>query len=125
MRKTLFQAIGWIAARHIAHFEAVKMLTATIGALALKLADPVQFNYYEQVQLQQDDLQELKALNGALAIKDMAAANGGWEDHHGIGLNMVASVLIEQHGWDPAEVDEWVNHLTDGFFSFGELDIED
>ena len=125
MRKPLFQAIGWIAARHIAHYEAVKVLVARIGAYGLKITDPQQYEYFEQVQLQQVELQELKALNGALAIKDLAKANGGWEDHHGIGLNMVAAVLIEQHDWDPADVDEWVHNLSDGFFSFGDYEDED
>jgi len=124
VRNKIFQAIGWIAARHIAHYEAVKVLVASIGALALKLDDPKQFNYYEQVQLQSEELQELKALNGALAIKELADNSGGWEDHHGIGLNMVASVLIEQHDWDPQDVNDWVRDLTDGYFNFG-ADDED
>jgi hypothetical protein len=122
VRTQIFQAIGWIAARHIAHYEAVKVLVANIGAIGLRLADPKQFSYYEQVQCQADDLQELRALNGALAIKELADRAGGWEDHHGIGLNMVASVLIEQHDWDPQDVNDWVRDLTDGFFNFGEIE---
>ena len=125
MRTQIFQAIGWIAARHLAHYEAVKILTARLFSFGLKIANPKLFEYHSSVGEQFQELQELKALNGALAIKDLARSDGGWEDHHGIGLNMVAAVLVEQHGWHPEDVNEWVDNLTDGFFNYSDQDFDD
>lgn len=120
MRTKLFHAIGWITARHIAHFEALKVLHATIGAAFMRLADKKRFDYYEASMVQGAELQELKALGAALDIKELAKNQGGWADHHGIGLDMVSGVLIEQHGWDPEDVHDFVAELSEGFFAFGE-----
>ena len=127
VRTKLFHAIGWITARHMAHFEAQKVLLATIGAWFMKVADPTRFEYYEASMVQGPELQELKALSAALDIKELAKGQGGWADHHGIGLDMVSGVLIEQHGWMPADVQDFVEDLTDGYFAFGESpdDLED
>lgn len=127
VRTRLFHAIGWITARHMAHFEAQKVLLATIGSLFMKAADPERFGYYEASMLQGPELQELKALSAALEIKELAKGQGGWADHHGIGLDMVSGVLIEQHGWMPGEVQDFVEELTDGYFTAGESldDFED
>ena len=32
---------------------------------------------------------------------------------------MVSGVLIEQHGWMPQDVQDFVEDLTDGYFAFG------
>ena len=122
VRTKLFHAIGWITARHMAHFEAQKVLLATIGAWFMKVADPVRFEYYESSMVQGPELQELKALSAALDIKELAKGQGGWSDHHGIGLDMVSGVLIEQHGWMPEDVQDFVEDLTDGYFAFGNPD---
>ena len=125
MRTKLFHAIGWITARHMAHFDAQKVLTAKIGALFMKVADPKKFEYYEATMVQGPELQELKALSAALDIKAMAEGQGGWADHHGIGLDMVSGVLMEQHGWEPEDVQDFVDNLTDGYFAFGLNDGEE
>lgn len=121
MRSNLFHAVAWITARHLAHFEALKVLHASIGSMFMKLADPDRFAYYEACLVQGPELQELKALDAALDIKDLATAQGGWAGHHGIGLDMVAGVLIEQHGWNPEEVQDFVEELSEGYFAFGDI----
>ncbi|QNJ25887.1 hypothetical protein SynSYN20_01560 [Synechococcus sp. SYN20] len=109
----------------MAHFDAQKVLTAKIGAFFMKAADPTCFEYYEAVMVQGPELQELKALDAALDIKELAKGQGGWANHHGIGLDMVSGVLIEQHGWDPEDVQDFVDDLTDGFFAFGDTDSDE
>jgi hypothetical protein len=38
---------------------------------------------------------------------------------------MVAGVLIEQHDWEPEDVADFVDDLTEGHFSFNAFDEED
>ena len=125
MRAQLLHAVAWVSARHVAHFEACKVLSANIGAFFMRKANPALFEYYEQSMLQAGDLQELKALGAALDIKKMATDNGGWVDHHGIGLDMVADVRVMQHGWDPDDVSDFVEELSEGFFKFGDPDSDE
>ena len=101
------------------------MLVAQIGAWFMKQADKDSFEYHEQLSLQREELQELKALSAAYDIKDLAEHDGGWEDHHGIGLDMLAQVLVMQHGWEPEDVGQFVGELTEGFFDFAPSDEED
>lgn len=128
MKQILFRFVGWVAARHVLHYQAVMVAAGRAGATALRLIDAERLGYYEQTQQQGDDLQELKVLGAAVEIKESALAQGGWEDHHAIALGMIGNVLMQQHDWNPEEVDEWVTTLTDEHFSFtlsdddGELD---
>lgn len=125
MRAKLLHAIAWLTARHIAHYEAHQKLMAVIGQWLMEKADPKLFNYYQQAQLQQEELQELKALDAALEIKKMNTNEVGethWPDHAAIGLNMVAATLVEHLGWDPADVTDFIDDLTEGHFAFNELD---
>ena len=125
MRTQLLHAIAWISARHVRHFESCKTLSANIGAWFMRRADQKTFEYYEASMLQRNELQEIKALSAAMEIKDLAMNDGGWDDHHGIGLEMVAGVLVDQHGWFPEDVDEFIEELSEGFFKFGSVDDED
>lgn len=125
MRQRIYGAVTWLAARHIQHFEANARLSGWIGAQFLRLIHQEAFNYHSAMSEQQGELSELKALSAALDIKSMAMNDEGWEDHHGIGLNMVASVLIGQHGWHPSEVHDWVQQLSDGYFAFGNANESD
>lgn len=119
VRETLFRTAAWIAAHHVKHFEAWKQLSMTIGARVMRLADPRRYAYVEATLGQHLELQELKALSAALDIKQLASSGEGWEDHHSIGLDMVANVLILQHDWEPDDVNEFIEELTDGVFSYG------
>lgn len=125
MRAQLLHAIAWVSARHVAHFEAQKTLSANIGSFFMRIANPELFNYYKQSLEQQNELQEIKALSAALDIKKMAEDGGGWVQHHGIGLDMVADVLVMQHGWDPDDVNDFVHELSGGYFNFGDEDEEE
>lgn len=120
MRAKLLHAIAWVSARHVAHFEAQKELAANIGAFFMKKANPELFNYYAESLAQQNELQEIKALSAALEIKKMASDGGGWVSHHAIGLDMVAEVLVLQHGWDEDDVNDFVLEISDGYFNFGD-----
>lgn len=120
MRAKLLHAIAWVSARHVAHFEAQKELAANIGSFFMKMANPELFNYYAESLAQQNELQEIKALSAALEIKKMASDGGGWVSHHAIGLDMVAEVLVLQHGWDEDDVNDFVHEISDGYFNFGD-----
>ncbi len=82
-------------------------------------------SYYREATEQQHELHELKALSAAFDIKKMADSDEGWVDHHSIGLNMVAGILMEQHDWDPEDIHEFVEDLTDGHFSFAASEEEE
>ena len=129
MQTWLFNAIAWLSARHIAHYEAHQVLVAKIGQFFLARAHPALMAYYAQTQQQAAELHELKALSAAYEIKDIntdeITGETDWPDHAAIGLNMVAGVLIEQHGWDPEEVGEFVDDLSEGFFNFAQVDDEE
>ena len=103
----------------MAHFEANRNLSAAIGAYFMRLVNKNEFDYYRAAYEQDSELTELKALSAALEIKGLAEAMNGWEDHHGIGLNMVAGVLVEQTDWESEDVDDFVERLTEGYFAFG------
>lgn len=113
------QSIAWISSCHMAHFEANRNLSAAIGAYFMRLVNKKEFDYYRAAYEQDSELTELKALSAALEIKGLAEAMNGWEDHHGIGLNMVAGVLVEQTDWESEDVDDFVERLTEGYFAFG------
>jgi len=119
MRTALMQAIAWISHRHMVHFEANKNLAGAVGAFFMRLVNQKEFDYYKASYEQQGELTELKALSAALEIKHLADNMDGWQDHHGIGLNMIAGVLMEQTEWEPEDVDDFVDRLTEGFFSYG------
>ena len=129
MRSWLLHSIAWLTARHIAHYEAMQVLLAKIGQFFMQRSDAALFAYYSESQLQQEELHELKALSAAYEIKrlntDQFTGKTDWPDHAAIGLNMVASVLIEQHDWDPDDVADFVDDLSDGFFNFNEMDDEE
>jgi hypothetical protein len=128
VREKLLHAIAWLTARHIAHFEAQQRLIAVIGSWFMEKAHPALFSFYQQAQEQQEELQELKALDAALEIKKLNTNEIGqthWPDHAAIGLQMVAGVLIEQHDWEPEDVADFVDDLTEGHFSFNAFDEED
>ena len=125
MRSLLMQTVAFISARHMAHFEANRNLAAGVGAFFMRLVNREEFDYYRATYEQQGELTELKALSAAFEIKHLADNMNGWEDHHGIGLNMVAGVLMEQTEWEPEDVDDFVDRLTEGFFNFGGLAEED
>lgn len=125
MRRFLFKCIAWITAHHIDHYEAVKGLLANIGATLMKFADPLSFGHAEQSMEQAEDLHELKALAAAFDLRDMAERQGGWEDHHGIALDMLADILINRHDWDPEDVALFIENLTDGVFALSKADDEE
>ena len=129
MRSWLLHSIAWLTARHIAHYEAMQVLLAKIDQFFMQRSDAALFAYYSESQLQQEELHELKALSAAYEIKrlntDQFTGKTDWPDHAAIGLNMVAGVLIEQHDWDPDDVADFVDDLSDGFFNFNEMDDEE
>ena len=125
MRSAAMQAIAWISTRHMAHFEAQKVLAGAIGAFFMRLVNREEFDYYKAAFEQQGELTELKALSAAFEIKELAHNMDGWQDHHGIGLNMIAGVLMEQTEWEPEDVDDFVERLTEGFFAYGDGGEED
>lgn len=125
MRSKLMHAIGWLTAGHCRHFEAQRTLMAEIGAFFMRLAHREEFDYHQAAYEQQIALTELKALSAALEIKDLASLQGGWDDHHGIGLDMVGQVLMEQTEWEPEDVHDFVFDLSDGFFDFGPVYEDD
>ena len=90
-----------------------------VGLKSEGLVNKNEFDYYRAAYEQDSELTELKALSAALEIKGLAEAMNGWEDHHGIGLNMVAGVLVEQTDWESEDVDDFVERLTEGYFAFG------
>ena len=122
----LLHSIAWITARHLKHYEQMQRLVAQIGQTLMKGADPVTHAYYAESLLQREELHELKALSAAFDIKDMhtdeLSGETDWPDHASVGLNMVASVLIEQHDWEPEEVGLFINDLSDGVFAFHSID---
>ena len=119
------QFIAWVGACHIAHFEANKVLAARISAFFMRLSNRQEFDYWQAVMEQGQALNELKALDAALEIKELANLQGGWEMHHGVGLDMVSEVLVEQSEWDPEDVHDFVERLSEGFFSFSEIDEDE
>lgn len=119
------QAIAWITAGHVKHFEAQKVLSARIGAFFMRLAHREEFDYHKATLEQGTALTELKALSAALEIKELSNLQGGWDNHHGIGLDMVGQVLIEQTEWDPEDVHDFIARLSEDFFAFGALDFDD
>ena len=128
MRSQIMHGIAWFTARHIALLEFYKVLIANTGAFFMKAANRKEYEYFQAVYEQNTGLTELKALSAALEIKEMSKAQGGWEDHHGIGLEMVSHVLMDQGEWEPEDVHDFVERLSEGFFSFGavaEDDIDD
>ena len=129
MGEWLLHSIAWLTARHIAHYEAMQTLVARIGSWGMARANGPLFMYYAQTQQQAAELHELKALSAALEIKgihtDEITGETDWPDHAAIGLNMVAGVLIEQHDWEPDVVHALISDLSDGLFSFHEVEEED
>ena len=125
MRKQLFDAIGWVTAAHIRHFQALSTLHAQIGAQFMRWVNPELSNYYEASIDQAMELQELKAIDAAYSIRDLAMKNDGWEDHHSIGLNMLSSVFMDQLDWHPEDVSDFVDRLTEGHFRLGSVEDED
>lgn len=119
------QFAAWVGACHINHFEANKVLAARISAWFMRTVNREEFDYYQASLEQGQALNELRALSAALEIKELAHLQGGWEDHHGIGLDMVSGVLMEQADWDPEDVHEFVERLSEGFFSFGSVDYDE
>ena len=120
------QVFAWVGACHIAHFEANKVLSARISAFFMRLVNREEFDYWAAVSEQGQSLNELRALDAALEIKELANLQGGWEMHHGIGLDMVSEVLVEQSDWHPDDVHDFVERLSEGFFSFSDIyDEED
>lgn len=125
MRSKIMHSIAWFTAKHISLLEFYKGLIANIGAFAMKLANKSEYEYYQACFEQGQGLTELKALSAALEIKDLSKAQGGWEDHHGIGLEMVSHVLMDQAEWEPEDVHDFVERLSEGFFSFGAVAEDD
>ena len=113
---------GWISAKHIQHFQANAELSARVGVFFMRLFNREEFDHTAASIEQAAELTEIKALSAAFEIKDLAQQINGWEDHHGIGLGMVGSVLVEQADWEPDDVDDFVDRLSDGFFAFGEVE---
>lgn len=129
MRAKLLHLIAWITARHIAHYEAMQVLIAKIGQFFMQRSHASLFQYYAETQLQAAEIHELKALSAAYDIKQMntdkLTGEVDWPDHAAVGLNMVAGVLIEQHDWDPEDVADFVDDLTEGYFSFNAVEEEE
>jgi len=125
MRALFLEAAAWVTMRHMAHFEANRKLAASIGQFFMRRIDRKAYDYHQAISEQGSALTELKALSAAFEIKEMAHSQNGWEDHHGIGLDMVAGVLMEQTEWEPNDIDDFVERLTEGFFSYGAAEDED
>ena len=125
MRRALMNAAGWVSAKHIQHFQANAELSARVGVFFMRLFNRAEFDHTAASLEQQAELTEIKALSAAFEIKELAENINGWESHHGIGLQMVSSVLMEQTDWEPEDVNDFVDRLSDGFFQFSDVDYYD
>lgn len=114
----LFRAIAFITAKHLMHYQAVMQAISSLGAWLMKQAAPALYEHAEQVLGQRDELQELRVLQAFYELQAMATRGGGWKDRHGPPLDQIANALIEQCGWDPDEVGEFVEELTEGHFAY-------
>jgi len=123
--KALMNIAAWVSAKHIRHFQANAELSARIGAWFMRLVNRDEFDYIQASLEQKAELTEIKALSAALEIKGLAETMNGWEDHHGIGLEMVSGVLMDQCDWDPEDVNDWVERLSEGFFSYRAAEDDD
>ena len=121
----LFGLIAWLTHRHMLHHQKIAELIGAVGAWFMKLAAPRIYEHAEAAIEQQVGLQELNVLNLCLEIKRAATLQGGWQDHHGVGLDQVAHILVQQHDWDPYDVGVFVEQLTDGHFVFASNDDDD
>lgn len=115
----IFRLIAFVAQRHLAHFQAQVRWIDWVSRWLLEKANEEMFSHAASVHEQAAELHELKALDAALRMKRAARLCGQWQDRHGAQLNGIAQVLIVQHGWDPDEVGDFVQELTDGFFNYG------
>lgn len=110
------------------HYQAVMQLLSNIGAGLMKMVAPDIFAHAASAIEQNVELHELKVLQAAYEMKRLARHAGGWQDHHGIGLDQIADVLVTQHDWEPEQVGDFVEALTEGHFVFahgGDDDDED
>lgn len=122
MRTRLVHLIGWLSTRLLALLGLVQAAIAVTSHRLMRIVHSELVDHYEAVAGQQLELSELKALDAAFEIKKMASDDEeGWVPHHGIGLNMVADVLQQQHDWTPEDVNRFVQELTDETFSYGSI----
>lgn len=115
-REQVFKTIAWITARHLMHYQAIMQLLASVGARFMQVTAPDIYVHAASTMQQNAELHELKALQAAYEMKRLARHAGGWQDHHGIGLDQIADVLVMEHDWELEEVGTFVEELTEGHF---------
>lgn len=121
----LFKGIAWITAKHLMHYQKHIELLSSIAGLLMKLFAPALFEHAEASINQGAELHELKVLGACYEMKRAAHLAGGWSEQHGYGLDQIAHVLVTQHGWDPEDVGDFVEDLTEGHFMFASFDDDE
>ena len=124
-REKLFRLTAWITHRHMMHHQRISEIQGAIGAWIMHKIAPSIYEHAEAAIGQQGELHELRALGVCFDMQHAAKLSGGWQDHHGTGLDQVANILVQQHDWDPEDVGMFVEQLTDGHFVFAHTDDDD
>lgn len=120
-----FRLIAWVTARHLMHYQALLQRISQLGAQLMRLANPEMFNHAQVALGQAQELSELRVLAAAYQLKSQARQDGGWKTRHGEPLDMIANALVQVHDWEPEDVGNFVEALTEGEFVYAGGDDDD
>lgn len=91
----------------------------------MKVASPEMLDHAQAVLGQKGILAEMAILRHCLQMKKAVQHEGGWQHHHAASLDKVAFMLVNYHDWDPEDVGEFVEELTEGTFILAGGDQDD
>lgn len=109
-----YRAILWLSEKGLSDLEAFQdRFSAFMRGLLAKI-EPQRLAHDVAVSEQWEELIELSLLKGTLAVKDIAEANGGFNESHGPALELAANALADHCGWEDEDITTWFSDLVVG-----------
>jgi hypothetical protein len=79
----------------------------------MRAIDSKQFEYFEQLSGQEQELGELHLLMAARRVKEDAISSQVWTVGHTIAINRIAGALHANCGWEPPRIHQYLRDVVE------------
>jgi hypothetical protein len=110
----MYRAVLWVSEKGLKDLENFSENFSKFMRGWLAKIDADRLTYDVALGEQWEELVELELLKSTLMVKEIAEADGGFNETHGPALETAANALYEHCGWDEESVTDWFGGLVLG-----------
>lgn len=109
-----YRAVLWISEKGLADIERFQQRFSAFMRGILAKIEPERLANDVAIGEQWEELVELELLKSTLAVKQIAEADGGFDESHGPALEIAANALADHCGWEDEDITNWFSDLVMG-----------